>query len=306
LTEQPDLPQLINAYDADGQWYRANFHCHAGEGASPEELIDAYRAEGISVLGISNHYVRDDYSHLSTDDFLLIPCEETGDPHALSIGAHLTIGRVPMGRGSVAELDRRIREAGGLMVLAHPPWSGLSEHDVLEGSYLSIEVFNQLNEFANGKGRCVELWDRLLCAGRKVWGFAGDDAHVTKPFQGRKGIGGGFCDLLLPELSREAVIDALVHGRFTASMGPRIRDVRVEGTKLVVECTPCVQAHFASRSFGAASEFAPYDEPRERFEMDLIEKRTRYTTYIRVEVIDRYGRSAWTNPLLVKDSGFQL
>lgn len=306
MAEKTTLPQLINPYDAPGTWYRANFHCHAGEGATPEELMEAYRKEGISVLGISNHYQRDDYTSLSTDEILLIPCEETGDPHALSIGADRTIGRVPMGRGSVAELDRRIREAGGLMVLCHPPWSGLSEHDAMEGNYLGIEVFNQLNEFANGKGRCVELWDRLLCAGRKVWGFSGDDAHRTAPFQGRKGVGGGFCDLLLPELTREAVIDALVNGRFTACMGPRITGVKVEETKLVVKCTPCVQAHFASRSFGAASEFASYDEPRERFEMDLVEYRSRYTTYIRIEVIDARGRSAWTNPLLVTGDVFQL
>jgi len=200
-----------------------------------------------------------------------------------------------------------ITEAGGVMVVCHPPWTGLSEHDMLEGgNYLGIEVYNQLNVFANGKGRCVELWDRLLCAGRKVWGLAGDDAHRVEPFQGRKGIGGGFTDMLLPELSRDAVMKALVAGSFTASCGPRIRSVKVEGTELVVECTPCVQAHFASRSFGAASDFAPMDAPRERFSMNLIEKRTRYTTYLRIEVIDQFGRTAWTNPLLVKGDVFQL
>ena len=145
-----------------------------------------------------------------------------------------------------------------------------------------------------------------MCAGRKVWGFAGDDTHRLEPYEGRKHVGAAFLDMLLPELSREAVMQALVEGRFVASYGPRIRSVRVEGTKLVVECTPCVQAHFASRSFGAASDFAPMNRPRKRFTMDLIEKRSRYTTYVRIEVIDRFGRVAWTNPLLVKDDVFQL
>ena len=40
--------------------------------------------------------------------------------------------------------------------------------------------------------------------------------------------------------------------------------------------------------------------------MDHIETRRRYTTYLRIEVIDQHGRSAWTNPLLVKDDVFQL
>jgi hypothetical protein len=152
----------------------------------------------------------------------------------------------------------------------------------------------------------VEAWDRLLCAGRKVWGLAGDDAHRVEPYEGRKRVGGGFVDLLLPELSPGAVMRALVDGRFVASCGPRIRAVKIEGTRLVVECTPCVQAHFASRSFGATSDFAPMDRPRERFSMDLVQHRSRYTTYIRVEVIDGQGRVAWTNPLLVRDDVFQL
>ena len=73
------------------------------------------------------------------------------------------------------------------------------------------------------------------------------------------------------------------------------------GEKLVVECTPAREAHFASRSFGAWSDYAPPGELKDRFELDLVAKRSRYSTYLRAEVIDERGWAAWTNPIYVLD-----
>ena len=55
--------------------YKANLHCHSilSDGRlSPEELVEAYRDKGYSVLAITDHEATYDHSHLSTQDFLLL------------------------------------------------------------------------------------------------------------------------------------------------------------------------------------------------------------------------------------------
>ena len=55
--------------------YKANLHCHStiSDGKStPEELVEAYRSHGYSVLSITDHEVCIDHSCLNRNDFLLI------------------------------------------------------------------------------------------------------------------------------------------------------------------------------------------------------------------------------------------
>lgn len=59
----------------DGQFYKANLHCHStvSDGwLTPEELRDAYREQGYSVLAITDHEMMVDHTDLSTPDFLML------------------------------------------------------------------------------------------------------------------------------------------------------------------------------------------------------------------------------------------
>ncbi len=59
----------------DGQFYKANLHCHStiSDGwLTPEQLRDAYKARGYSVLAITDHELMADHTALSTPDFLLL------------------------------------------------------------------------------------------------------------------------------------------------------------------------------------------------------------------------------------------
>ncbi len=59
----------------DGQYYKANLHCHStvSDGRlTPEQLRDAYRAEGYSILAITDHEVGVDHSDLNLPDFLML------------------------------------------------------------------------------------------------------------------------------------------------------------------------------------------------------------------------------------------
>ena len=60
---------------AGGQFYKANLHAHStiSDGAAtPEEIRDAYRAAGYSVVAFTDHEVMVDHSELSGPDFLAL------------------------------------------------------------------------------------------------------------------------------------------------------------------------------------------------------------------------------------------
>ena len=107
--------------------------------------------------------------------------------------------------------------------LAHPYWSGLSTHHVLDAPSLAgIELYNGGSELANGNGLSDELWDLVSHAGRACTGVATDDCHYP-----------GHDSLLAWTMVRAesrdqaAVLEALNTGRFYGSSGAVLHDVRV-------------------------------------------------------------------------------
>ncbi|WP_136689297.1 CehA/McbA family metallohydrolase domain-containing protein [Halorhabdus amylolytica] len=119
---------------------------------------------------------------------------------------------------SMGTLLERIAAQDGIALLPHPSkyrdtvsvgdYRSLFESfDVLRG----LEIFNAHDRYP---GRT--LWDRLLTelgADRPIWAVAGDDYHGrARPSDGKR-FDRSRLVLLLPALTREAVSDALRHGR---------------------------------------------------------------------------------------------
>ena len=56
----------------DKKQYKANLHCHStiSDGnLTPEQLKEAYKGQGYSVLCITDHEIPADHSHLTDKDF---------------------------------------------------------------------------------------------------------------------------------------------------------------------------------------------------------------------------------------------
>ena len=119
---------------------------------------------------------------------------------------------------SMGALLERIAARDGIALLPHPSkyrdtvsvgdYRSLFESfDVLRG----LEIFNAHDRYPSRT-----LWDRLLTelgAERPVWAVAGDDYHGrARPSDGKR-FDRSRLVLLLPTLTREAVSDALRHGR---------------------------------------------------------------------------------------------
>ncbi|MBP3304862.1 MAG: PHP domain-containing protein [Oscillospiraceae bacterium] len=55
--------------------YKANLHCHSTNSdgkLTPEQLKNAYKSHGYSILSITDHEVPRDYSHMTEKDFLML------------------------------------------------------------------------------------------------------------------------------------------------------------------------------------------------------------------------------------------
>lgn len=176
---------LINPYDrigfSEGSWYRCNFHTHAGTGPgtcgshSLDEVINAYQECKYDVLMISNHDIYTDTSTIPQIS-MIQGVEYSNHPHMLTVGsprAH---------RGSHQSAIDETREDGGFVILCHPNWmkKNYLEKDMLDSlrGYRGVEIMNTVISRLTGSGYACDVWDSLLSAGKKVFGFGNDDFHI--------------------------------------------------------------------------------------------------------------------------------
>lgn len=212
-----------------------------------------------------------------------------------------------------------VRAQGGVPQVNHPNlnWSVRTEDLLpLEGPYL-LEIANSF-PFANNAGgstaggqaapSTTALWDRLLSAGRVVWGVASDDAHDYTNFDKRHALtpGHGWIVVRAAALERDAILAALRNGAFYASTGIGIDDIRNDGKQLQIDIAPTAgldpplpvapDSRFLTRFIGRdGRELArAYGRtPAYRFGGD--------ETYVRAEVSDSDGRRAWLQPVFLDE-----
>jgi hypothetical protein len=89
----------------------------------------------------------------------------------------------------------------------------------------------------------------------------------------------------------EALVAALKAGRFYASQGPEIRAIEVTGRTVEVACTAAATVIVQGRGTAAVAE---HGLSMTRASIPL--SRFRDSPWLRVTVIDRAGRRAWSNP----------
>jgi len=295
-------PRLLNQYRSGWPWFRANFHGHAHDEESACDLVRAYVELGYQVVGVEPWYLPATRQTCAGGEVLLVSAPEDGDrPHLFAVAPKEAAG--PRGErpvGLQARIDA-ITERGALALICHPAWSGIGvrEMGALTG-YVGIEIYNEAVQRINGKGRSVETWDLLLAQGKRVWGFATDDAHSIGDLAGRCDIGQGWITIQAESLSEEAVLDSVSKGRFYSSTGPGFESIELAEGRLTVRSSPCVEVHFASAGTGGRSIYTQLEEPRTEFSVDLSGARW-LRTYLRIEIIDARGRTAWSNPLFVAE-----
>ena len=290
---------LSNPFKLKGKWYKANLHTHTtvSDGQRTiEERIKAYRRQGYGVLAITDHRATSDVAGLSTSDLLVVsgielhpecPSGPVDSYHFVGLGVPADF-RYRRDAGANAVI-RRVRSVGGEVIVGHPYWCG---HDMrhlepLTG-YVGIEVYNGTCDFAC-HGTSSVHWDQLLGQGTIVGGSACDDAHRDDDcFM-------GWTWLRLPRLTLAAVLKAIRTGAYYASCGPVIRDFRVVRGKATVECEPAAEIRFMGRAYRGQRSTPERGQTITGAEVELPQD----WKYVRAELVDRDGKVAWTNPIVL-------
>ncbi len=303
-------------FTAPGKFYRGNLHSHStrSDGTlEPEEVCRRYQAEGYDFISLTDHFVGQfnypitDTSACHNKNFTTIPGAEihTGTMengnlwHLVAVGLpvdfkppHAPYLKPVEGSESAANLAQRARDAGAFVVIVHPHWSGVSEADARSITAAhAVEVYTHGCIIDNDRGEGFVTLEYLLNKGRHLNLIASDDAHFGTPDHF-----GGWVMVKAIENTPEALLEALKAGQFFSSTGPEIRDIRVTERMVEIDCssvvTMIVQGH------GAATVTLHGDAMTTgRLSLHRVAK----SPWIRITIIDRAGKRAWSNPVWVDD-----
>ena len=289
-----------NPFQASGNWYRANLHAHTTESdgnLSPPEAAEFYRGAGYQVLAITDHWNVSDLKSDHTDFLILRGAELNGgksaqsDYHIVGLDLRRPGKLEPRANLAAQDLIEIIRQEGGEAFLAHPYWSGLMASDIIElDGCFAVEVYNATCDLNISRGLSMVHWDDLLTLGRDFGALAVDDGHRASLDHGR-----GWTMIRAPELSPEALMDALRRGLYYSSTGPELKDLRVAEGRLQVVTSPVESIALVSAPARGSRVFAAASGDLTSAEFRLPEAR-----YARIQATDRRGRMAWSNPVLLE------
>ncbi|MCC7321047.1 MAG: CehA/McbA family metallohydrolase [Rubellimicrobium sp.] len=299
-------------FSAPGRFWRGNLHTHSNrsDGAlEPAEVCRRYRAEGYDFIALTDHFIGlygypiVDTSAFRTPGFTtILGAELHSGPmangelwHILAVGlpADFTPPEAPHfrpvdGMESGASIAARAVEAGAFVAIAHPPWSGLTMEDARSISRAhAVEIYNHGCAMGCDRPEGAHMLDLLLSEGRRLNAIATDDAHFTEPDHF-----GGWVMVKAEENSPEALLDALKRGDYYSSQGPELRGIEIDGRNIRVQSSAAASIVVMGQGSAAkAVHGASLTEgviPLDRFHG---------SPWIRVSVIDRAGRRAWSNPI---------
>lgn len=274
---------------------RGNLHAHSTQSdgqATPQHMFDTYARAGHGFCMLSDHdhwTPAETLAALDGHGMVLLPGQEvTRDGcHILQIGGNAAVA---------PDEDRQrvldgIAGAGGLAVMNHPNWLHpgpdserlhLSQEQLLAlRGYAGIEVVNAVIDELEGERWAFDRWDRLLSRGRRVWGFANDDAHATHH------VGQAWNTVHASAPGADGVVAALAAGRFLASTGLEVERITVDGDSVEVSC-PGAERIIAITDWGR--QVAKVDGTRLRAHLAA------GSTYLRFACLGRGERAVWTQP----------
>ncbi len=254
----PDAP--VASPPAELNWYKGNLHTHTinSDGdSSPDTVARWYKEHRYHFLVLTDHNYLTEAAPLNTllaadERFLLISGEEVTSRYedkSVHVNAFQVRKTIPpvFGHSLLDTIQKNvdiIRQAGALPSLNHPNfrWS-ITPDELRQVNDLKLfEVYNghpTVHNFGGGGLASLEqMWDVVLSAGREVYGIAVDDAHSFKEFRpDLSNPGRGWVSVQAPELSENAIIQALEAGQFYASTGVELDKVMrtSDGLEIAIE-----------------------------------------------------------------------
>jgi hypothetical protein len=176
------------------------------------------------------------------------------------------------------------------VTIVHPHWSGLTEADARSITAAhAVEIYNHGCVVDNDRGEGFLTLEHLLNEGRHLNLIAADDAHFNTP-----DYFGGWVMVKAEENTPDALLEALKTGAFYSSTGPEIHDIRITKDSIEVDCTPAVNILVQGRGSPMAKMRG---EAMTTGQISL--ERLAGSPWIRITIIDRAGKRAWSNPFWI-------
>ncbi|PJE29670.1 hypothetical protein SAMN06297129_2940 [Pseudooceanicola antarcticus] len=302
----------LTAFTRPGRFWRGNLHTHSNlsDGAlEPAEVCRRYKAEGYDFIALTDHFIglygypvadtlpfRDETFTTLLGAELHSGAMQNGELwHILAVGLPADFApadaphfRPVEGQETGPEIAARAVAAGAFVAVAHPQWSGLTLSDArsIEAAH-AVEIYNHGCAMGCDRADGFSIADLLLSEGRKLSLIATDDAHFTEPDHF-----GGWVMVKAEENTPEALLAALKDGAFYSTEGPELRGVELGDSAVTVESSAA--ASVILQGHGSAA-VAAHGESLTRTEVPLA--RFANSPWLRVTVIDRAGKRAWSNPI---------
>ncbi|MBR5547222.1 MAG: CehA/McbA family metallohydrolase [Clostridia bacterium] len=291
----------MKLFDTDKPFFKGNLHCHTTNSdgkLTPEECKAFYRERGYDFLSITDHRKLSEETHM--EDGMLVLCGMEMDyylpgevVHLVGVGLSQELNQHDVSRNMQSYIDLANRY-DGRVIIAHPAWS-LNTVTTLSGLHglTAAEIYNSASTYPwNGdRADSSNVLDAAAAHGTFFNFVASDDSHWYNGEAGRS-----FTMVQADELTRESLFKAIDEGRFYCSQGPVIRQITVEDEQIHVECSEAERVIFYSN--------LPWANNRCVANSGMTE--ASYTahpengeTFVRIQVMDKEGRSAWSNPILL-------
>jgi hypothetical protein len=183
------------------------------------------------------------------------------------------------------EVCRRYREEGYDFI-------ALTDHFIGQYGYPIVDTRPfRSNSFTTilGADRAEGFWhlDRLLEEGLRLTLCATDDAHFTEEDHF-----GGWTMVKAEDNTPDALLEALKAGHMYASTGPQIHDVIWRPEEVTISCSAAASVIVQGQGSAAV---ARHGHSMTRVSVPL--DRFAASPWMRLTVIDRAGKRAWTNPV---------
>ncbi len=318
-----------------GSFYKGNLHSHTtiSDGMlTPEQNVAQYKEHGYHFLCMSEHDIFTDHrAQFNTENFIVLPGVEATAVLYRAIGTneryklhhmHGILGTTEMqqnapegtfghlqylppikffgqweGAKAAQQLSDMLRAHGCVVTYNHPVWSRVLDEEFMDTTGVTaLEIFNynSTNEAAVGSG--LVHWDRMLRAGKRINGFASDDNHNEGLFD--DACGGWIC-VQAESLTHDAIVENFMKGNYYSSAGPEIYDWGVKDGRVWIDCSKVERVNFVAGNI-VNDGGTVIGELRKDTLTHAEHTLKGHESYVRVEVVDRFGRAAWTNPIYLE------
>lgn len=280
-----------------GNRFKAGFHCHtvnSDGGLDVMNTLDRYRKAGFDCLAVTDHRQVTRTPDALPEDFLFLEgTENGGDPDIIGVGVRQAVDvGLPL-----AERARRLSEQGGMTIAAHPTYCGVLPQTYIEcPKLMAMEIYNAYCDEAYANGYATELWDMVLGQGKRIWGVAGDDAHLNPAKRYYSDAGKGYVEIWAGQLTRRSVLSALKAGAFFSTQGPVFKRIEVGEHTIDIECSPVQQVRW--RTFGKVG-YVEYKKKDAELTVCSLPQGFQPRVFVRIELVDAEGKKAWSNPIFV-------